>query len=128
MVMDPEMEETNPRLKAMFLELVENQLRDNNPPEVRQTLTRLVGTGLSREDAMIYIAQAACVEVFTILKQKKPFNLNRYLKNLAALPQEPKEKRRQSGKGRHLTVPPHNTPHAGPHGAFRGNYRAVAGY
>ena len=91
MVMDPEMEETNPRLKAMFLEVVQNQLNSNDPPEACQTLNRLMGSGMSREDAMICIAQAVCVEVFTILKQKKPFDNQRYLRNLAALPKEPKE-------------------------------------
>ena len=91
MVMDPEMEQSNPRLKAMFLEVVENQLKSDDPPETRQTLERLIVTGMSREDAMIYIAQAVCVEVFTILKEKKPFNHKRYLRNLAALPREPKQ-------------------------------------
>ena len=33
------------------------------------------------------------------------------------------EKGHKSGKGRRLTVPPHNTHHAGPQWAFRGNYR-----
>jgi len=29
-------EKTNPRLRAAFLEVVDNQLRDNNPPETRR--------------------------------------------------------------------------------------------
>lgn len=91
MVMEPEMEKTNPRLKATFLEVVEDQLNSNDPPEARRTLDRLVASGMSREDAMICIAQAVCVEVFSILKQKKPFDHQRYLRNLAALPEEPKE-------------------------------------
>lgn len=90
-MMKADMEESNPRLKAMFLEVVENQLKSDDPAEARKTLERLIANGMSREDAMIYIAQAVCVEVFTILKDKKPFDHERYVRNLAALPEEPKE-------------------------------------
>jgi hypothetical protein len=91
MVMNGEMQESNPRLKAMFLEVVENQLTSNEPPETKHTLDRLVAEGMSREDAMICIAQAVCVEVFATLKHKKPFDRKRYVGNLARLPVEPKE-------------------------------------
>ena len=79
----------NPHLKAAFLQVVANQLRANNPPEVRQTLDRLVAQGISAQDAKIYIAQAVCVEIYDTLKNKKPFNRERYLKNLKRLPKEP---------------------------------------
>jgi len=53
-----ELEEGNPRLKTTFLQIVDNQLKANDPPETRQTLDRLLAQGFSREDAKIYIAQA----------------------------------------------------------------------
>jgi len=37
----------NPYLKEAFLEVVENQLRDNDPPETKETLTRLIAAGHS---------------------------------------------------------------------------------
>lgn len=46
-------EESNPRLKASFLEVVDNQLRANDPPETRQTLDRLIAEGISRETRRI---------------------------------------------------------------------------
>ena len=82
---------TNPRLGAAFLEVVENQLRDNNPPETKQTLDRLMKEGYSPEDAKGLIAQAVAVETYVILKKKVPFNRERFVRNLASLPQEPKE-------------------------------------
>jgi len=82
---------TNPRLGAAFLEVVENQLRDNNPPETKQTLDRLMKEGYSPEDAKGLIAQAVAVETYVILKEKVPFNRERFVRNLASLPQEPKE-------------------------------------
>ena len=81
----------NPHLKATFIEVVNNQLRANKPPETRQTLDRLVGQGISKEDAKIYIAQAVCVEVWDALHNEKPFNEERYLRNFERLPEEPTE-------------------------------------
>jgi len=84
-------EEGNPRLKATFLEIVDNQLKANDPPETRQTLDRLIAQGILREDAKIYIAQAVCVEVFNVMKHNKPSDQARYIRNLQRLPKEPEE-------------------------------------
>ena len=81
----------NPHLKAAFMEVVENQIRDNDPPETRQTLDRLVGEGISEEDARLYIGQAVCVEIWDIMSNKKEFDQERYLRNLNNLPDEPEE-------------------------------------
>jgi hypothetical protein len=83
------MKKHNPHLKAAFLETVENQLADNDPPETRETLDRLVKQGISEEDAKLYIAQAVCVEVFDVMKHQKEFDLDRYVKNLKRLPDDP---------------------------------------
>ncbi len=85
------MEEHNPHLKAAFMEVVENQIRDGDPPETRETLERLKSEGVSDDDARIYIGQAVCIEVWDILKNKKEFNMERFLQNLKNLPDEPKE-------------------------------------
>lgn len=81
----------NPYLKAALLEVVKNQLEADDPSEVKETLNRLISQGISEEDAKIYIAQAVCVEIYNILKYKKPFDLKRYVKNLKHVPDEPKE-------------------------------------
>jgi len=73
------------------MEIVENQIRDGDPPETRKTLERLKSEGISEEDARIYIGQAVCVEVWDAMKNKKEFNKARYIRNLKALPAEPKE-------------------------------------
>ena len=80
----------NPYLKAAFLEIVDNQLKANDPPETRETFNRLVAQGISESDAKLYIAQAVSVETFDMLKHKRPFNLQRYVKNLARLPEPPR--------------------------------------
>ena len=83
------METPNPRLKAVFLEVVENQINDNDPPETRETLERLMAEGISEDDAKIYIAQAVCVEVWDTMKNGKEFDMERYVRNLHDLPAEP---------------------------------------
>ena len=85
------MEEANPRLKEAFMEIVENQLRDNDPPEATMAFERLVSEGISKGDAKIYIGQAICVEVWDAMKNGNEFNLDRYKRNLKNLPDEPGE-------------------------------------
>ncbi len=82
---------TNPHLRAAFLEVVDNQLRDNDPPETKETLNRLMAEGHSEEEAKELIAQVVVVEAYDIMKTKTTFNRERFVRNLKALPQEPKE-------------------------------------
>ena len=88
---EKKMGKTNPHLRAAFLEVVENQLRDNNPPETKETLDRLIAEGHSAEKAKDLIAQAVAVEAHLVMKTQTPFNRERFVRNLKALPQEPKE-------------------------------------
>jgi hypothetical protein len=72
-----------------IVEAVENQIRENDPPEVKQTLKRLMGLGESRENAIRYIATTLSVEMYEMLKHLTPFDEVRYVKNLNALPKLP---------------------------------------
>jgi hypothetical protein len=83
--------EYNPRLRAAILQVVENQLRDNNPPETRQTLDRLVKEGHSREEAKSLIESVVAAETFYVLKNQESFNHKRFVEALNKLPQLPGE-------------------------------------
>ena len=74
-----------------IVEVIENQLRDNDPPEVMHTLNRLVAMGESRENAIRYIACALSIEIFETVKNRTPYDNERYTKNLKALPKLPDE-------------------------------------
>ena len=78
--------EPSPYLQAAILEAVENQLRDDNPPEVRLTLKRLVDCGSSEREARLYIGMALLFEMNDILRTKAPFNQERYVGSLNRLP------------------------------------------
>jgi len=75
----------------VIVEAVENQLRGNDPPEVLRTLDRLMAKGESRENAVRYIACALSVEIFETIKNQNPYDEERYIKNLKALPKLPDE-------------------------------------
>ena len=81
--------ESGQRAGEAIVEAVENQLRDNDPPETKQTLERLMGLGETRENAMRYIASVLSIEIFETLRNNSPYNEERYLKNLSALPKLP---------------------------------------
>lgn len=83
--------ESGQRLGEAVIEIIENQLRDNDPPEVKRTLKRLMNTGESRENSMRFIATALSVELFGVLKHNEAFNEKRYNKNLKELPTLPYE-------------------------------------
>jgi len=79
----------NPHLRAAFLEVVENQLRDNNPPETKQTFDRLVKEGYSQEEAKDLIGSVVASEAFEVLKKKEEFNHKRFVDALDKLPELP---------------------------------------
>ena len=79
----------NPVLNAAIMKVVDNQLRGNNPPQTGQTFKRLMAAGHSEKEAKRLIACVVSVEVFDILKQQQPFNLERFVKALDNLPALP---------------------------------------
>jgi len=82
-------EEGNPYLRAAILEAVENQMRDNDPPETNQTYGRLIAEGHSEEEAKGLIGCVIVSEMFDILKKNQAFDLDRFVKALAQLPDLP---------------------------------------
>jgi hypothetical protein len=77
------------RLGEAVIEAIENQIQDNDPPETKITLDRLMFLGELRENAMRYIGSVLSVEVFEAVKNKTPYNEKRYLANLKNLPELP---------------------------------------
>ena len=81
--------EENPYLKSAILEVVENQLQANDPPESRQTYDRLISEGYSEVEAKKLIGCIVSSEVFDVLKKQEPFNPERFAKALNELPKLP---------------------------------------
>ena len=88
--------EGNPHLQAAIMEVVENQLRNNDPPQTRQTFERLIETGHSEKEAKRLIACVVSAEIFDVLKKNQPFDLDRFVKGLNKLPAMPWAEEEQS--------------------------------
>ncbi len=83
--------EENPYLKSAILEVVDNQLQTNDPPETRQTFDRLISEKYSEEEAKELIGCVVTSEIFDVLKKKEPFNPERFAKALSELPKLPQD-------------------------------------
>jgi hypothetical protein len=81
--------ESNEIVREQIFEIIKNQIKLNTPPETKQTLKRLVDLGYSDQDARMLIGQCLAVELFSVVKLKKPFDNGRYVSNLKKLPEEP---------------------------------------
>jgi len=75
--------------QQLLFEVIENQLADNYPKKVKETLLRLCMTGHSRDEALELMACALAPEMFAVIEQRQEFNLNRYEQHLALLPETP---------------------------------------
>ena len=77
------------KARAALLEVIETQIRLNDPPQTRQTLERLLKQGYSREECLKYIGSALIGEVFGVLRNESKYEPARYVANLNALPKMP---------------------------------------
>jgi len=73
----------------ILTEIVENQLENNYPLKVKETLMRLRMTGVEREEAVMYIGCALAVELVDVAENGNPFDEKRYTTNLELLPEMP---------------------------------------
>ncbi|MFO7841395.1 MAG: hypothetical protein R6V48_04465 [Fidelibacterota bacterium] len=79
----------NKHLRDTIFEIVDNQLRNNDPPETKRTYDRLKKDGFDDFTIKQLIGQCIMVEIWEILHENKTFDIERYLHNLSNLPKEP---------------------------------------
>jgi hypothetical protein len=73
------------RLNKAVLEVVENQIRQLNPPATKETFDRLVREGHNPDQARQLIGCVVASEIFDILKNMEPYDENRYVAALRKL-------------------------------------------
>jgi hypothetical protein len=76
-------------LRQAILDVVDNQIRELNPPATKETLDRLVGEGYDHNEARRLIGNVVASEIFDILKNKEPYDEDRYVQALRRLPELP---------------------------------------
>ena len=77
----------NPALTDAILAVVDQQLRDNAPPETRRTFERLVALGYAPEDARRLIGSVVAQEIFAVMQREETYNEQRYIAALQRLPE-----------------------------------------
>lgn len=78
-------------LKKYIYEIIQNQINDNEPQEVKINLDRLILEGKSQEEAIDLIGCALSAEMFEVVKNNKPYDKSRYILYLNNLPEMPWE-------------------------------------
>ncbi len=78
-------------LRDSLIDVVEKQMRDNTPPETKQTFNRLLSEGYSDYDAKKLIAAIVSAEIFDVMESQKEFDNDRFVKRLTNLPNMPWE-------------------------------------
>ncbi len=68
---------SNPHLKRILIEVVDNQLRDN--------LERLISLGYSEKQAKEKIAAVVVGDIYDVMKENKPHDTVKYEQQLRAL-------------------------------------------
>lgn len=77
----------NLRVKKLMLEVVENQLRENDPLVTKQVYEKLVDAGYSIGEAKEKIAAVVLTEIYNVTKEKQAYNEKRYTKALEEMVQ-----------------------------------------
>ena len=72
----------NLKLKKTILEVVENQLKENNPPCTKDIYEQLLNAGYSRSEAKDKIGAVILTEIYDILQEGQSFDEEKYKNSL----------------------------------------------
>lgn len=79
------------RVRAVLREVLETQIRTGEPPETRKTFDRLVASGIHKNEVWRLLSVVLMCELFDVMKNERPFDQERYVEMLKALPRVPEE-------------------------------------
>jgi hypothetical protein len=80
----------DPVLDAAVLQMVDNQIAGNDPPETRETFERLVAEGYSPEHARRMIGFLLALGLTETLVRRRQFDVKGYVESLRRLPEIPR--------------------------------------
>ena len=78
----------NLRLKKTILEIVDNQLKANDPPCTKDTYDKLLDAGYSKSEAKDKIGAVVLTEIYDILKEGEAFDEEKYKTSLEEMLQQ----------------------------------------
>ena len=78
----------NLRLKKLILEVVDNQLRENNPPVTKESYDKLIDAWYSAREAKEKIGAIVIEEIYDVMKENQPYDEKRYTQALRNMVQQ----------------------------------------
>ncbi len=81
--------EVNKELREKIFNIINDQLSEESPPEVKIAYQRLTKEGFVDIQSRQLIGQCVLVELYEMIKTNRPFDLERYKRNLKSLPRKP---------------------------------------
>ena len=78
-------ESFNPRLQKLVFEVIENQIRDGNPPETKATLDRLKSSGYIDLQIKKMIGGVFIQHLYHVMKDLVPMDTEKYVQDLERL-------------------------------------------
>lgn len=95
-VSDEELERdgSNPVLHITIHQTIENQIAANDPPETARTLARLMKQNQTRHEAVHEIGTVMAEEIYEMMKFKRTFDQQRYVKKLRRLGRPQRKQKR----------------------------------
>ena len=69
--------------------MVDNQLRDNDPPAAKEACQKLLDAGYSMREAKEKIGAVVLTEIYDVMKENQSYDEKRYTNALAEMVQQP---------------------------------------
>jgi hypothetical protein len=85
------MEKVNRRAGELIIQAIKNQIRQNNPPETKETFDRLRSAGHPKEEVYRMLGCVMTSEIYEVMKHERVFDRDLYVRRLQALPKLPWE-------------------------------------
>jgi hypothetical protein len=85
------MEKVNRRAGELVIQAIKKQIRQNDPPETKETFDRLRREGHAEEEVYRMLGCVMTSEIYEVMKDERVFDRDLYVQRLRALPKLPWE-------------------------------------
>jgi len=85
------MEKINRRAGELIIQAIKKQIRQNDPPETKETFDRLRREGHAEEEVYRMLGCVMTSEIYEVMKDERVFDRDLYVRRLRSLPKLPWE-------------------------------------
>ena len=85
------MEKVNRRAGELIIQAIKEQIRQNDPPETKETFDRLRRDGHAKQEVYRMLGCVMTSEIYEVMKHERVFDRDLYVQRLRALPKLPWE-------------------------------------